>query len=104
LGKTKSSQTRTLCRGLSAPAAKDCQGRNPKRVKRGHTKNTWEKQASETPEGPHFSQRPHIPPRCTSTLPNHFREAIEEGDVRSQDQILLLRDPESQARGSWEEK
>lgn len=86
-----------LCRGLSAPAAKDCQGRDPTRVKCSHTKNTWEKQAFPRRTSLLITKAIYPTPRYINTLPNCFPEANKERDVLPQDRTQLLQDPESQA-------
>lgn len=93
-GKTKS-QTRTLCRGLSAPAAENCQGRNPKRFKCSHTKNTWEKQANENPDWPYFSSQRLCAHQGVLTL---YQIASQKQSRKGM--FSLLRDPGSQTEAA----
>lgn len=94
LGKTKS-QTRTLCRDLSAPAAENCRGRNPKGVKCSHTKNTWEKQANENPEWRHFSSQRLCAHQGVLTL---YQNVSQKQSMNGM--FFLLRDSASQTEAA----
>lgn len=90
LGKTRS-QTRTLCRDLSVPAAENCQGKKPQRVKCSHTKNTWENQANENPDWLHFSSQRLCAHQGVLTL---YQTAPQEQSTKGM--FFLLTDPGSQ--------